>query len=257
METRRVLVSCLLWLNRLAPSLSFTTCTIPQLRQYMLDNKLVTEAEIKAIDARVAEEIEDSVKFADESPKPDRGQLLENVFADPRGFGIGEDGRCVFTWMGWTTLWLIGHASLRRTASAWFGVLRNTLISGGEAVSKSPCKDQAWPSTAHTGQKDAHSQAAIEYLGLGSQVPISIRSRKSQDLVLDLSSDFDQHVPKRFIMPCSAYPAGTALSSLASALVPPSCPKQGWAVLAVQPLSAQLLMLRCCGCTICADLGQM
>ncbi len=31
-------------------------------------------------------------RFADESPKPERGQLLENVFADPRGFGIAEDG---------------------------------------------------------------------------------------------------------------------------------------------------------------------
>jgi hypothetical protein len=38
-------------------------------------------------------EVEDSVKFADESPKPDKGQLLENVFADPRGFGIAPDGR--------------------------------------------------------------------------------------------------------------------------------------------------------------------
>jgi len=38
------------------------------------------------------EVVEDSVKFADESPKPERGQLLENVFPDPRGFGISEDG---------------------------------------------------------------------------------------------------------------------------------------------------------------------
>jgi hypothetical protein len=38
-------------------------------------------------------EVEDSVKFADESPKPEMSQLLENVFADPRGFGIAPDGR--------------------------------------------------------------------------------------------------------------------------------------------------------------------
>lgn len=65
---------------------------IPQLKKYMLEHGLATEAEIKAIEERVMEEVEDSVKFADESPKPERGQLLENVFADPRGFGIAEDG---------------------------------------------------------------------------------------------------------------------------------------------------------------------
>lgn len=38
-------------------------------------------------------QIEDSVRFAEESPKPEKGQLLENVFSDPRGFGIAPDGR--------------------------------------------------------------------------------------------------------------------------------------------------------------------
>jgi hypothetical protein len=38
-------------------------------------------------------EVEDSVKFADESPKPEMSQLLENVFADPKGFGVAPDGR--------------------------------------------------------------------------------------------------------------------------------------------------------------------
>ncbi|GFR52984.1 hypothetical protein Agub_g15673, partial [Astrephomene gubernaculifera] len=66
---------------------------IPQLKAYMLEQGLATEADIKEIEARVAEEVDDCVKFADESPKPERGQLLENVFADPRGFGIAEDGR--------------------------------------------------------------------------------------------------------------------------------------------------------------------
>jgi hypothetical protein len=42
---------------------------------------------------QVMAEVEDSVKFADESPKPEMSQLLENVFADPRGFGIAPDGR--------------------------------------------------------------------------------------------------------------------------------------------------------------------
>lgn len=66
---------------------------IPQFRKYMLDNKIFTEEEIKAMDAEVMEVVEDSVRFAEESPKPDRGQLLENVFADPKGFGIAADGQ--------------------------------------------------------------------------------------------------------------------------------------------------------------------
>ena len=45
-------------------------------------------------DSQVTAIVEDCVQFADESPKPEKGQLLENVFPDPRGFGIAEDGRC-------------------------------------------------------------------------------------------------------------------------------------------------------------------
>lgn len=66
---------------------------IPQLRKHMIESGLATEADIKEIEKRVAEEVEDAVRFAEESPKPDKGQLLENVFADPRGFGIAENGQ--------------------------------------------------------------------------------------------------------------------------------------------------------------------
>jgi pyruvate dehydrogenase E1 component alpha subunit len=48
-------------------------------------------------------EVEDSVQFADESPKPEKGQLLENVFADPRGFGISADGRYRYELPGFTS----------------------------------------------------------------------------------------------------------------------------------------------------------
>jgi len=65
---------------------------IPQLKQYMLKNGLATESDIKDLERKVMEVVDDSVKFADESPKPERGQLLENVFPDPRGFGIAEGG---------------------------------------------------------------------------------------------------------------------------------------------------------------------
>lgn len=45
---------------------------IPQFRKWALAEGLLTEAQVKEIDQSVTEEVEDSVKFADESPKPVR-----------------------------------------------------------------------------------------------------------------------------------------------------------------------------------------
>ncbi|CAI0424973.1 unnamed protein product [Linum tenue] len=63
---------------------------------YMFENKLVNESELKAIDKKIDELVERAVEFADESPVPNRIQLRENVFVDPKGFGIGPNGsyRC-------------------------------------------------------------------------------------------------------------------------------------------------------------------
>ena len=66
---------------------------ITALKKYMIENNLVDEAELKAIDRKIDEMMEDAVEFADASPLPPRSQLLENVFADPKGFGISPDGR--------------------------------------------------------------------------------------------------------------------------------------------------------------------
>ncbi|XP_051117019.1 pyruvate dehydrogenase E1 component subunit alpha-3, chloroplastic-like [Andrographis paniculata] len=66
---------------------------IAALKKYMLETKLSNVGELKAIEKSVDERIEDAVEFADKSPAPHRSQLLENVFADPRGFGIGPDGK--------------------------------------------------------------------------------------------------------------------------------------------------------------------
>ncbi|KAG5569540.1 hypothetical protein H5410_059306 [Solanum commersonii] len=66
---------------------------ISALKKYMFENNLASEAELKAIDKKIDELVEEAVEFADESPHPVRSQLLENVFADPKGFGIGPDGR--------------------------------------------------------------------------------------------------------------------------------------------------------------------
>lgn len=76
---------------------------IPQFKNYMLKNGLVTQAEIDDIEKKVTEIVEDCVQFADESPKPDMSQLLENVFADPKGFGIAEDGRYRYELPGFTS----------------------------------------------------------------------------------------------------------------------------------------------------------
>ncbi|XP_024397426.1 pyruvate dehydrogenase E1 component subunit alpha-3, chloroplastic [Physcomitrium patens] len=66
---------------------------IVALKKYLLENEIATEAELKTIEKKIDEVVEDAVEFADASPLPERSQLLENVFADPKGFGIGPDGR--------------------------------------------------------------------------------------------------------------------------------------------------------------------
>lgn len=76
---------------------------ITQLKNYMLKNGLATEGEITSLERSVEEEVEDCVAFSDESPKPDMSQLLENVFADPKGFGIAPDGRYRYELPGFTS----------------------------------------------------------------------------------------------------------------------------------------------------------
>lgn len=66
---------------------------IAALKKYLTENKLANEADLKAIEKKIDELVEEAVEFADESPAPHRSQLLENVFADPKGFGIGPDGK--------------------------------------------------------------------------------------------------------------------------------------------------------------------
>ena len=63
------------------------------LKKHLVENNLADESDLKSIEKKIDEIIEEAVEFADASPLPQRGQLLENVFADPKGFGIGPDGR--------------------------------------------------------------------------------------------------------------------------------------------------------------------
>ena len=53
--------------------------------------------------SQIDEVVEECVEFADASPNPGKGQLLENVFSDPRGFGIGENGQYRYLQPGFTS----------------------------------------------------------------------------------------------------------------------------------------------------------
>ena len=49
----------------------------------ILKNKFATEADLEAIDKRVAEKVEASVKFAEESPWPDDSEVLKDIVMQP------------------------------------------------------------------------------------------------------------------------------------------------------------------------------
>ena len=66
---------------------------ITSLKNYLLQNNRAKEAELEKIRKKIDDLLEEAVEFADASPLPPRSQLLENVFADPKGFGIGPDGK--------------------------------------------------------------------------------------------------------------------------------------------------------------------
>ncbi len=56
-------------------------CPIKRARQYLLDNKLFTEAEIAALEADAKKQIEDAVKFAENSPYPSIDTIMDDVYA--------------------------------------------------------------------------------------------------------------------------------------------------------------------------------
>jgi pyruvate dehydrogenase E1 component alpha subunit len=55
---------------------------INQVRKTILNQKFATEQDIEAIDARVKKEIEEAVKFAEESDFPDDSELLKDVYVE-------------------------------------------------------------------------------------------------------------------------------------------------------------------------------
>ncbi|CAI5504856.1 unnamed protein product [Closterium sp. Naga37s-1] len=52
------------------------------LKKHILETGLATEADLKAIEKKIDDVVEDAVEFADESPLPERHQLLENDVGD-------------------------------------------------------------------------------------------------------------------------------------------------------------------------------
>ena len=55
---------------------------ISKVRTTILDNKYANEADLKAIDDRIGAVVDESVKFAEESPWPDDSELLKDVYMD-------------------------------------------------------------------------------------------------------------------------------------------------------------------------------
>ena len=53
---------------------------ITALKKYTIENNLASESELKVIDKKIDEVIDDALELADASPHPPRRQLLENVF---------------------------------------------------------------------------------------------------------------------------------------------------------------------------------
>jgi pyruvate dehydrogenase E1 component alpha subunit len=53
---------------------------IEQVKQTILDNKILTEEKLAEIDKRVKQQVDDSVKFAEESPWPDGQKAFEDVY---------------------------------------------------------------------------------------------------------------------------------------------------------------------------------
>merc|ERR1719160_696948 len=69
---------------------------IPRFEKYLTAEGILSAEDLTRIKKEVEADVEAAVEFADESPRPSEGQLLENVFSDPKGFGIGEDGRYLY-----------------------------------------------------------------------------------------------------------------------------------------------------------------
>lgn len=60
----------------------FTRDPIKKLAAYLTEHNLATEEELKAIEKKIQAEVDDAVKFAEESPEPDPSELYRFIFAE-------------------------------------------------------------------------------------------------------------------------------------------------------------------------------
>jgi pyruvate dehydrogenase E1 component alpha subunit len=60
----------------------FARDPIKKLAAYLLEQNLADEGEIKAIDRKIQDVIDEAVKFAESSPEPDPSELYRFVFAE-------------------------------------------------------------------------------------------------------------------------------------------------------------------------------
>ncbi|TVU33805.1 hypothetical protein EJB05_15614 [Eragrostis curvula] len=95
---------------------------ITALKNYIIEQNLATESELKSIEKKIKDVVE-PVEFVDASPHPPRSQLLENVFADPKGFGIGPDGKYRCEDLKFTQ----GTAQISNSANKIFACPQNNL----------------------------------------------------------------------------------------------------------------------------------
>jgi pyruvate dehydrogenase E1 component alpha subunit len=56
---------------------------IEMVRATILENKLATEEDLAAIDAKIKQTVEESVKFAEESPWPDASEIYTDMYVEP------------------------------------------------------------------------------------------------------------------------------------------------------------------------------
>jgi pyruvate dehydrogenase E1 component alpha subunit len=61
---------------------------IEQVRQAILENEFATEEDLAAIDAKIKARVEESVKFAEESPWPDASEAYKDVYVDEYPFPV-------------------------------------------------------------------------------------------------------------------------------------------------------------------------
>jgi len=54
---------------------------IKRFESYLIENKIYTEEEIKEIEAQAKKDIEDAVKFAEESPYPSLDTIMDDIYA--------------------------------------------------------------------------------------------------------------------------------------------------------------------------------